>query len=406
MTFDLNEASLDKTSLVPYTMPKAEMHVHISLALTIETFMRRIKKKRTNLDPDFLLERDPRYYTDLTEFHNTYEALRGVTSTPQELANVTQAYLERVAREGGIYAEISNSYRDGAEFTDQMDALSAGIEAAKNNTGIEARIVVTTLRNHGPKQAEKAAKFLSTYNNPHVTAFGLVGDEGEYHMLDFTKALHMAWHEAGLGLVPHVAEQHLHNAVDFLHAVPKESFDRKLNDSRRLRAGHGTLIYLSDSLMDAFNERSICLEVCLSANKRIGLPHTTREHANQLGETLSLGASQTPTKIDTPLRDYYNNLSRHPVLDFIRRGIPVCLGSDNPLLMNTNIGKEHSLSWKCGADTMDMQLQFTRNAIEFANIDPLTRSRLMTHITSYEKRIASGQTPVRTALGYQRAGLS
>ena len=189
--------------------------------------------------------------------------------------------------------------------------------------------------------------------------------------MDFSKALHIAWHEAGLGLTPHVAEQHLHNAVDFLEAIPTEALDHKHRDMRRLRVGHGVLIHMSSELMRDYAEKRICMEICLSANKRIGLPASTKSHRR--GEVIESQNGKRRITIDGPLRHYYEDLGEHPLKDFIDADIPVCLGSDNPLLMNTNIGKEHSLAYNAGISDISGQLQLTRNAIAYANIDPLTR---------------------------------
>lgn len=392
---------IQKTPKTPYTLPKAEMHVHISLSLSNETFIRRVKKKRTPLNIDFIIDRETRYYPNLEKFHGTYESMRHMTNSSQELADTVQTYLERIAREGCIYAEISNSYREGADFEWQMEAVSAGIEAARHNTGIEARIVVTTLRDHGPEQAEKAATFLSTYQNPYITAFGLVGDEGLNQFMGFSRALHIAWHDAGLGLTPHVAEQHLHNAVDFLEAVPTDAFDMRPRDTRRLRLGHGILIHMSSDLMQAYADKQICMEICLSANKRIGLPDATK--ALVKGDQITSQNEQRTITIDQELSHYYEAIEHHPIKKFMDAGIPVCLGSDNPLLMNTNIGKEYTLATKAGVTGTDNQLQLTRNAITYANIDPITRARLMAMIDDYQDIVDTDGLPVSSMLGYHRA---
>ncbi|MCB1531487.1 MAG: hypothetical protein KDJ35_01325 [Alphaproteobacteria bacterium] len=210
----------EKSHLVSYTLPKADMHTHISLALSPEQLLKKIQLNRTTLDLDFLLHKPRRYYSNLWSFHaETYEKLRGSVEA-YELAIVTQTYLERIAKEGAIYAEISNSFRDPAVFEMQMDAVVEGIKAAKENTGIEARIVVTSLRDYGSSKAEKAAKHLVGYKNPYVTGFGLVGYERADSLQEYKTALNIAWHEAGLGIAPHVAEQDIVNAIDFFKCYP------------------------------------------------------------------------------------------------------------------------------------------------------------------------------------------
>jgi|GEM_PF-775640 len=390
-----------KLPWVSYTMPKAEMHVHISLALSSEMFIRRVKEKRTPLDTNFLITRDKRYYEHLQDFHGTYESMRHITSNERELAEVAQNYLQRIAREGCIYSEISISYRPGAHFEKQIAALSAAIDSARHNSGIEARLVVTSLRDAGAEVAEAAVKHVMALKSPYITAFGLVGNEASNPMSIFKRAMHMAWNDAGLGLVPHVAEQRIENAIDFLSAIPKEALNNSRKDHRKLRAGHGTLIHRSEELMKCFADHAICLEVCLSANNRIGVPGSLAT-GHKDGKAYSKNR-KTSVHLDHSLSSYFRNLNHHPLPIFLAKKIPVCLGSDNPLLMNTNIGKEYSLSRQYGGCTEEECLGFTRNAVAYANVDAMTEKRLNTLIDKYENAIKTGQTPQETALGYRDA---
>lgn len=373
---------------VPVALPKAEMHIHISLALSAEHFIRRVKKKRTTIKLDFLVERERRYYPTLQDFHHTYESMRHITSTTYELAEVTQTYLERIAREGCIYAELSFSYRPNAPFEAQIEALAEAIEVARHNTGIEARIVVTTLRDQGPEMAEAAIRACMRLRSPYIVAFGLVGDEAMGSLLDYRRQFALAWNEAGLGLTPHVAEQSLHNGVDFLAALPEEARKNPRGPGRKVRLGHGTLVYRSSELLRVMQDSGICFEVCLSANKRINVPH-------------QVDVQGTRFVVDRPRREYFQTLADHPLLDFHRAGVPLCLGSDNPLLMNTNIGKEYALARKYSGATLADCLRFTRNAIAYANIDTITEKRLSHLLDVYESKTAAGFQPATTALNYR-----
>lgn len=384
---------------VSAVVPKADMHGHLSLAHSVEMFVRRVKHKRTALGPDFLLERDRRYYDDLTQHHNTYESLRTITNTPQELAQVAQTFFERTAREGGIYIETSNSFRNESDFEWQMEAIHGAIDAAKANFGITTRIVATSLRNAGHEHAEKAARYLARNKNrfPYVTGFGLVGEENVDAFSSYKTALAIAFNEAGLGLAPHVSEQHPHNAVEFFDTIPREAFDIKETDSRRLRVGHGTLVHMSSELIKRFADHNVCFEALLSANKRIDLPAETR--AMQVGHVVETACGAKAT-LDQPLRRYFKDLTKHPIKDFIDAGIPVCLGSDNPLLMDTNIGKEYSQAYIAGVTDWKDTLQLTRNAIKYANIDFVERVRLNGYLDRYDAQMKTGQPPKTTALGY------
>lgn len=391
--------SVTKQPLVHYTAPKADMHCHISMADNPESFIKRAKAD--GHDISILTNREARYYRDLPQFHHLYESLRSKRMRGQEHAAVTQHYLERIAREGAIYAEISYSFREPKRFAEGLPAIIEGMKVAKHNTGIESRIVVTVLRDHGPEMAEQAATYLAKNPSDYVTGFGLVGDESVNRLSEYSRAFRIAWDEAVLGLTPHVAEQHPQNAADFLAAIPREAFDVDEKDTRRVRAGHGTLIHMNDSLMAIFKEMALCLEVCLSANNRIDLPEVVRNL--RVGDAFDARIPES-LLVDRPALSYFKDLKNHPLVMFLQRGILCALGSDNPFLMNTNIGKEYSLAVKATGMSEADTLHFTKAAIKNANVDWKTRQKLYGYIKSYEQQIAqTGQRPKTTALGYMHA---
>ncbi len=369
--------------LVSYRLPKAEMHTHISMACPnwlVEEKQDAIENEALDCIFD---NKQKRYYPDLSNFHATYEALNDFVQTEEDLMCVTKSYLTQIAAEGCIYAEISNSFRNESRFETQIEILTTVIDEVKEETGLETRIVATSLRNHGAIKAEAMADYLSFKKNDnafrYVTGFGLVGDEGVDSIAEYKQAFHKAWHEAGLGLTPHVGEQYVENVIDFLGAVPDDALKIKSDDHRRLRVGHGTLTYLSTALLDIYADHDICFEVCLSANKRIGLPSQTRNLRPNMvvGEDSALILNQK-------LRQYYNALQNHPLPVFVERGISVCLGSDNPFLMNTSIGKEYALAVKNDLQQEGDLIQFTRHAIEHGNMESATRRKLLEKVSQYQ----------------------
>ena len=88
---------------------------------------------------------------------------------------------------------------------------------------------------------------------------------------------------------------------------------------------------------------------------------------------------------------------------YTSRGIPVCQGSDNPLLQNTNIGKEKSLGVKAGLTNVSGALEMTANAICYANVDMVTRLNLMQKVDLYRTAVRAGKIPETTPSGYKRA---
>jgi len=246
--------------------------------------------------------------------------------------------------------------------------------------------------------ANDAVAAIKRINNPYIAAFGLVGNEAVTPLVEFKRALNDAWHDLGLGLVPHIAEQRVENALDFFAAIPDDALKNPQQGTRKLRVGHGTLMHRSSALIKQFADAGLCVEVCLSANKRIGVP---AEIAAMHPDNKATSADGTYTvTLDLPLRSYFQDLSTHPVPLMTTAGIPVCLGSDNPLLMNTNIAKEYALAAKYLNFSHEQCLQITRDAINFANVDKLTSARLLKLVDSYT---LGNEHSAQTCLGYLSA---
>ena len=367
------------------------MHVHIAMAWTQALFRQFLDEGRPGLDERIINGKGWRYYQTLEHHHQMYESLRPAVK-PEDLKLVTREFLEWIAKnDGAVYAEVQNSYRaDPIAFESQIDAISEGIAEARTSTGIEARINVSCLRDHGGKNAEEAARFLVDYKRRHpdtfVTSLSTVGSERPEHgsLLGFRNAFNITWNEAGMGLNPHVAEQYVVNAVDFFGAIPAEALATpEAEDGRRLRAGHATLIHMSSELMQRFRDHGICIESCPSSNKRLGLPDHTMRHV--VGDIVTGHNGQDSVTLNHHLSMYFNNIVKHPLARFRRYGIPVCLGSDNPFLDNTSIGKEYSMAVLAGIPQDERALlQFTRDGIRYANIDNNTRAELMAKLDTYE----------------------
>lgn len=122
---------------------------------------------------------------------------------------------------------------------------------------------------------------------------------------------------AGLGVTIHAGEFSTANiaAVANLNGVS--------------RIGHAIHAASDPRLLDLLRQRGLTIEVCLSAN-------------------LVLGAVP--------------DLQQHPLKKLIDAGVPVVLGTDNPVQFGTSIGSEYALAAELGLST-DELLQLSRNGI-------------------------------------------
>ena len=129
--------------------------------------------------------------------------------TGEDYRDIVYEYLVRCAAEGAIYVELTASadHAAGVGLSDEehLAGLAQGIDDAREQTGIEARIVMSCVRHRGPERAREVARRTVEAPHPYVTGFGMGGDEAGFPPADFADAFAIA-REAGLGLTVHAGE--------------------------------------------------------------------------------------------------------------------------------------------------------------------------------------------------------
>lgn len=314
---------------------KAELHCHIEGAASPSL----VKKKaaRNGISIDGLIDASNNYvWNDFTSFLNAYDRAAAVFVSEQDYSDLSHDYFSSTAAQGMIYGEIfaspDHAELAGLSYTAYIDALADGIERARNETGIEGRIIVTCVRHFGPERAEPVARLLHTHPHPMVTGFGIGGDERMFHPADFAKAFQTAA-DAGMGLTAHAGE----------FAGP-ESVRAVLDELGVKRIGHGVRSVEDADLLHRLREEDVVLEVCPGSNVSLGL----------------CGSRDT-----------------HPFSALRTAGVRMTLNSDDPPFFQTSIGQEYDDGAAgFGLEAVDL-VAITHQALEAAFVDEPTRKRLI-----------------------------
>ena len=144
--------------------------------------------------------------------------------------------------------------------------------------------------------------------------------------------------EVGLGVTVHAGEFSPANIRSALR-VPGVT-----------RLGHAVHAAFDTALLDEMAEAGVTVECCLTSNVVLG---------------------SVPS------------LKDHPIRTFIDAGIPVTLSSDDPVSLNTTIGKEYELAAGLGFDTPAL-LEFTRNGIASSFTSSERKTALLSRIAQTE----------------------
>jgi adenosine deaminase len=261
-------------------------------------------------------------WTDFLHFLRTYDLAASVIRTPQDYRDVTFEYLAGCAAEGAVYVEViaspDHAAAVGLSDADHYAGIAQGIDDARAEHGIEARIVIAAVRNLGVEAAEAIVRRHADGRHPYVVGFNLVGDEAAWPAGLFARTYEIAA-ESGLGCTIHAGE----------HAGPESV--RAALGLPITRMSHGVRAIEDPALVAELAEREVVLEVCPSSNVSLGLFPSYEDHP--------LGA----------LRD---------------AGVRVTLGSDDPPYFGCSIGSEYAVARQRQGFDEEQLRDMTRIAVE------------------------------------------
>jgi adenosine deaminase len=299
--------------------------------------MRRIAR-RNGLDvpPELIGDADRYAWTGFLHFLELYDLAVALLRTVQDYRDLVYEYLVGCAREGAIYVELTASpdHAASAGLSDEehVFALARGIDDARLDTGIEARVIMTCVRNYGVERAEAVARRAVAVPHPYVVGFGIAGDEAGFPPEPFAGAFAIA-HDAGLGCTAHAGEW----------AGP-ESIRGALRLPGVTRIGHGVRAVEDPALVEELAARGTVLEVCPTSNVALGV---------------------------------YDSYGEHPLRTLHDAGVRVTLNSDDPPYWGASVGGEYAVAGREFGFTPAELEGVTRTAIEAGFADDALKASLL-----------------------------
>ena len=317
------------------SVPKAELHVHVEGAASPD-LIRRIAARNNVRVPEGVFTEHGRFrWSDFLDFLNTYDAATSVIRTGEDYRDIVYEYLGKCAAEGAIYVELTASAdhatQVGLSDEEHLAALAQGIDDARAETGIEARIVMSCVRHFGAEKAREVARRTVEGPHPYVTGFGMGGDEAGFPPEAFAPAFEIA-REAGLGLTVHAGEWAGPESVRGGLALGVS------------RIGHGVRASEDPELVAELAERGTVLEVCPTSNVALGL---------------------------------YPSYEEHPLPTLRAAGVRVTLGSDDPPYWDASIGGEYAVAAERMGFDEEALREVTRTALRAAFVEEEVRRRLL-----------------------------
>ena len=321
-------------------LPKAELHCHLDGSVRPETLLELAHEHRVPMPADdvdalrdFMIVRDAR---NLEDYLTRFDITLSVMQTADALDRIAYELAEDAAAEGVRYIEIRYSpvlnTRHDLSLGEAVEAPLRGLERARRDHGIVARLIVCALRNLSPGISLELARLAVAYRGRGVVGFDLAGGERGHPASDHALAFAYA-QDHGLRCTCHAGE-----------GAGPDSVRDAVYACRAHRLGHATRLIEDAALTEYVNEQRIALEICLTSNVQTRAASSYEMH---------------------PLRRYFD------------AGVNVVLNTDNRLMSGTTLTDEYMHAAAHLDFTFDELAVIAMNGFESAFLPPDERASII-----------------------------
>lgn len=301
-------------------LPKAELHLHLEGAVDPATLLelRQRHGDHATLAETETLYRHNDFQTFLMAFKEVSAHLRG----PDDYELVTYRLMQRLKEENVLHAEAYVAvgvclYRK-QDFDSIFEGLERGRARGARDFGVSLLWIFDATRHFGVEEAQKVFELAVRYQDRHVVAIGIGGDEVKAPP-ELFRGVYAYAEDHGLRLTAHAGE-----------TGPPESIWGALNLHAE-RIGHGLTAAQDPDLVEELAYRQIPLEICLTSNVRTGVCRAIADH---------------------PAKSYFD------------QGLMITLNTDDPALFGTSLAREYQLAQETFGFTDEHLRELARNSFE------------------------------------------
>lgn len=292
----------------PY--PKIELHVHLEGAVSPELLFAAARRNGCTLPFDSVEAlRDFMRFRDFDHFIEAWLATTTVLRSAEDYRELVLDYARRAQAHGAVYLECIFSPTErlplGVSLQENFEGFCDGVQAAREQLGIEVRLTPDITRFVELEVACELAEWCVRYRDRGIVGIGLGGPEVGYPPEPYARAFEIA-HAGGVASVPHAGEtegpRSIRGALDALHAD---------------RIRHGVRAVEDPGLLRELADRQVVLDVCVLSNVCLGVAPS---------------------------------VAQHPLPQLLAAGIPCTVNTDDPTFFDCELDAEHAAARSLGAD--------------------------------------------------------
>ncbi len=252
-----------------HALPKVELHLHLDCSLSYKL----VKK----LTPGISWQQYHRSFVappkclDLADYIKRAVAGIELMQTKKNLVLVVEDLFEQLQKEHVIYTEIRfapfEHIQLGLSAAEVVEVVNDSVESCVKNTGIEAGIILCTLRHYSADYSIDTAKLVNKFKGTRVVGFDIASDEAGYPIDNHVQAFEYA-SAKGLNCTVHAGE-----------AKGPESVWESLEYFKPKRIGHGVRSVEDSQLISFLKEKGIHLEICATSNVQTNVFPEISDHS-------------------------------------------------------------------------------------------------------------------------------
>jgi adenosine deaminase len=314
-------------------LPKIELHLHLDCSLSYAVVSR--------IDPSITYDRYRETFVAPPKCANLADCLTraaagvALMQTKEQLRLVTADLFDQLQRDHVIYAEIRFApllhMQKGLSAEEVVGIVNDALERASQACGVEARLILCTLRHFSEAQSLQTVKLVKQFRGTRVAGFDIAADEAGYPI------------DAHIAAFRYAADNNIPCTAHAGEARGPDSVWETLEQFRPSRIGHGVRSVEDPALLEHLREQKIHLEVCPTCN------------------------------IQTNVYDTYQD---HPINELYTLGLSVSVNTDARTMTDITLTQEYEKLHQTFGWDKDHFLQYNLNALDAAFIPNKVRQRL------------------------------
>jgi adenosine deaminase len=326
-----------------HLLPKVELHLHLDCNLSYEV-VSAIDPSVTKEDylQDYIA---PEKCIDLADFLK--RAVKGfaLMQTREQLQLVVHDLFKQLVADNVLYAEIRfaplQHLQQGLTPYEVVAATEKATAAAIKETGIEARLILCTLRHFTEAQSLQTAQLVQQFKGTQVTGFDIAADEAGFPI------------DAHITAFKYAKEKNIFCTAHAGEAKGAASVWETLQYFGPSRIGHGIRSFEDEKLITHLKEHKIHLEICPTCNVQINI---------------------------------YDTYKNHPVDKLYRSGVSLNINTDARTICNINLNREYEKLQQNFGWTVDDFYTTNVNALQAAFIPDEVKTILLAKLKAGYKK--------------------